>query len=226
MSTDFMRHHQDTADAPAASQASGTSQAPDTSETSGGETPDFERHPDMPDQDFDLPESRRSVGASPVAGYDVGSAPAEDPPIPSPDPGRHADDGSVNRGSVNDSLDDLTGTADTGALGTADTVSPEGDTVVDAQRATAYHDRLHEIQASFIDDPRQAAQDADRLLAEVAQEFCGGLEARRRRLGSVTDSDGRGDGDPDRDSDESAGTESLRLAMQQYRGLVDSLLSC
>jgi hypothetical protein len=91
-----------------------------------------------------------------------------------------------------------------------------GDTVMTSEQATAFHDRLHEIQASFIDDPRQAAQDADGLLAEVAREFCAGLDERRRLLGSAAEGE----------TDGGSGTEDLRLAMQQYRGLVDSLLSC
>jgi hypothetical protein len=76
---------------------------------------------------------------------------------------------------------------------------------------TDYAGRVHAIQLGFIDDPRQAALDADDLLAEVLQAFADDMARRRRELESAT-----GDGAaPD--------TERLRLAVRRSRELVELL---
>lgn len=75
-----------------------------------------------------------------------------------------------------------------------------------------FRERWHGIQAEFIDDPRRAVEDADRLVADVARAFTAGVEERRRGLTSGWENDGHGE------------TEELRLAMRQYRALVDHIL--
>lgn len=75
-----------------------------------------------------------------------------------------------------------------------------------------FRERWHGIQAEFIDDPRRAVEDADRLVADVARAFTASVEERRRGLTSGWEHDGHGE------------TEELRLAMRQYRALVDHIL--
>jgi hypothetical protein len=75
-----------------------------------------------------------------------------------------------------------------------------------------FRERWHGIQAEFVDDPRRAVEDADRLVADVARAFTAGVEERRRSLTSGWEQDGHGE------------TEELRLAMRQYRALVDHIL--
>lgn len=75
-----------------------------------------------------------------------------------------------------------------------------------------FRERWHGIQAEFIDDPRRAVEDADRLVADVARAFATGVEERRRGLTSGWQNDEHGE------------TEELRLTMRQYRALVDHIL--
>lgn len=75
-----------------------------------------------------------------------------------------------------------------------------------------FRERWHGIQAEFIDDPRRAVEDADRLVADVARAFTSSVEERRRGLTSGWQNDERGE------------TEELRLTMRQYRALVDHIL--
>jgi hypothetical protein len=84
--------------------------------------------------------------------------------------------------------------------------------MIAADETSMFQARLQEIQVSFIDDPRQAARDAGDLLAVIAETFCTNLEGRHHRLASATEREA----DPQ--------TEELRLAMRQYRTLIDSLL--
>ena len=70
--------------------------------------------------------------------------------------------------------------------------------------------RMQEIQVAFIDDPRQAALDADDLLAEVLQSFTAELARQRDALHSPS-----ADGAPD--------TERMRLAVRRSRQLIDTL---
>lgn len=75
-----------------------------------------------------------------------------------------------------------------------------------------FRERWHGIQAEFIDDPRRAVEDADRLVADVARAFTTGVEERRQSLTSGWQNNEHGE------------TEELRLTMRQYRALVDHIL--
>ena len=70
--------------------------------------------------------------------------------------------------------------------------------------------RMQEIQLAFIDDPRQAALDAENLLADVLQSFTEELTRQRDALQSSP-----ADGAPD--------TERMRLAVRRSRQLIDAL---
>ena len=70
--------------------------------------------------------------------------------------------------------------------------------------------RMQEIQVAFIDDPRQAALDADDLLADVLQSFTAELARQRDALNGSS-----ADGVPD--------TERMRLAVRRSRQLIDTL---
>ena len=75
-----------------------------------------------------------------------------------------------------------------------------------------FRERWHGIQAEFIDDPRRAVEDADRLVADVARAFTTSVEERRQGLTSGWQNNEHGE------------TEELRLTMRQYRALVDHIL--
>lgn len=87
-----------------------------------------------------------------------------------------------------------------------------GSTVLASDAADRFQERWRDVQFSFVDDPRIAAQRADELAAEVLSAFTDALGTRKRSL------DGRRhDGEPD--------TERLRLAVRAYREFVDKLLN-
>jgi hypothetical protein len=73
--------------------------------------------------------------------------------------------------------------------------------------------RWEEIQTRFVDDPRQAVEDADALVAGVMQRIAEGFAQARDGL----------EGQWSRGED--VGTEELRVALQRYRGFFRRLLS-
>ncbi|HEX4787163.1 MAG TPA: hypothetical protein VH372_01790 [Actinospica sp.] len=77
--------------------------------------------------------------------------------------------------------------------------------------STDFAERMSAIQLTFIDDPRQAAVDADDLLAEALQAFADDMASRRRELDAAS-ADGAA---PD--------TEHLRLAVRRSREIVELL---
>jgi hypothetical protein len=66
------------------------------------------------------------------------------------------------------------------------------------------------VQGDFVDDPRQAVRGADALAREVLDTLTAKIADKQR-----VDGWRAGDG---------SGTEDLRLALRQYRTLVDRLL--
>ena len=110
-----------------------------------------------------------------------------------------------------------------------DTAADTGQ-VLAPQVCTGFRERWHEIQAEFVDDPRHAVEDADRLVTDLAQAFTSSLEDRRKTLTSAWQHNGshegdRGNGYTNGNGDgNGAETEQLRLTMRQYRNLVDRIL--
>jgi hypothetical protein len=76
-----------------------------------------------------------------------------------------------------------------------------------------FQSRWSDIQTSFVDEPRQAVEQADSLVAEVMQRLAQGFSEERSRLEKQWD---RGE-----DTD----TEALRQALRRYRSFFDRLLS-
>ena len=74
-------------------------------------------------------------------------------------------------------------------------------------------DRWHDLQASFVDDPRDAVQRADSLLDEVMASIHQALESRIRELQDLWKNTDHSD------------TEQLRLALRSYRDCMHRLLS-
>ncbi|MFI7237426.1 hypothetical protein [Streptomyces cyaneofuscatus] len=73
--------------------------------------------------------------------------------------------------------------------------------------------RIHQAVAGFVENPRQAVQEADAAFDEVVAELTQALAERSRLL--------RADRDGERSE---AGTEDLRIALQQYRDLTERLV--
>jgi hypothetical protein len=69
------------------------------------------------------------------------------------------------------------------------------------------------VQVGFVDEPRQAVQQADQLVAELMRELAEGFAKERAGL------------EADWDRGEDVSTEDLRLALQRYRSFFQRLLA-
>jgi hypothetical protein len=69
--------------------------------------------------------------------------------------------------------------------------------------------RFLDIQAGFIDEPRQAVEEAGRFVDDLLRQVADALQGQRGQLAGAT---------------EEASTEDLRLALRAYRQFVDRLL--
>ena len=76
--------------------------------------------------------------------------------------------------------------------------------------ADATRARFVDIQAGFVDEPRQAVQEAERFVDELVQTLVRSLESERSKLKATIDE---------------GSTEDLRLALRGYRAFVDRLLN-
>jgi hypothetical protein len=79
--------------------------------------------------------------------------------------------------------------------------------------AEGFRARWSEIQTGFVDDPRQAVEQGDGLVAEVMKRLAETFAEERAKLEQQWD---RGD---------NVDTENLRVALQHYRSFFDRLLS-
>lgn len=91
---------------------------------------------------------------------------------------------------------------------------PRGGALVSREEATEYRTRWEGIQATFIDDPRRAVEQADNLVDRVLNTLMERLTEERDGLARRWDTGG----DP-------VSTEDLRVTLKGYRGLLDQLLS-
>jgi len=83
-----------------------------------------------------------------------------------------------------------------------------------AERSDRFEQRWSEIQTSFVDEPRQAVEQADTLVAELMQELASGFSETRGKLEAQWDNEG-----------DDVSTEDLRVALTRYRSFFNRLLS-
>jgi hypothetical protein len=79
-------------------------------------------------------------------------------------------------------------------------------------KANHFRRRWDEVQTGFVDDPRRAVEDANRLVEEVTSHV---METFTRGRTSLEEQWSRGD---------EVTTEELRVVLQRYRSFFDSLL--
>ena|SRR5690242_12936272 len=72
-----------------------------------------------------------------------------------------------------------------------------------------YHERFHQVEMEFIEEPRAAVQKAEKLMQEAVERMTSGLRDQLERM----------HGDVERDAD----TEQLRQVMLNYRRFMDSM---
>ena len=79
--------------------------------------------------------------------------------------------------------------------------------------ASDFQKRWDSVQIAFVDDPRQAVQRADELVAQVMKSLAETFSNERAKLeGQLNAKDG-------------ASTENLRVALQRYRSFFQRLLA-
>jgi len=82
-----------------------------------------------------------------------------------------------------------------------------------SSEAEGFRTRWVEVQTGFVDEPRNAVEQADSLVAEMMQRLAGVFADER---GKLEEQWSRGD---------DIGTEDLRQALRRYRSFFDRLLS-
>ena len=76
-----------------------------------------------------------------------------------------------------------------------------------------FRNRWREIQAGFVDEPRNAVERADELVAELMQKLAQSFSKQRNDL------------EHQWDASENVSTEDLRVALTKYRSFFERLLS-
>jgi hypothetical protein len=112
---------------------------------------------------------------------------------------------------------DLAGVSDTrGAPDEAD-LSQSGDgerqPLLPTDQAERYGSQWQQIQSGFVDEPRKAVEEADRLVADLMQRLAAIFSEEREQLENQWD------------SGDDVSTEDLRVALTRYRSFFDRLLS-
>ena len=80
-----------------------------------------------------------------------------------------------------------------------------------ADSAEQFRARWDAVQSSFVDDPKQAVQQADKLVSEVISSLSATFSNERTRF--------------EAEPNERASTENLRVALRRYRSYFQRLLS-
>jgi hypothetical protein len=82
-----------------------------------------------------------------------------------------------------------------------------------ADEAERFEARWMDIQTAFVDEPRQAVEQADALVADLMQRLASSFAAERQGLEAQWD------------SGDDVSTEDLRVALKRYRSFFGRLLS-
>jgi hypothetical protein len=149
-------------------------------------------------------------------GQRLGGADAAGPPGGT---GAGLGDGTAARdtgaGGATDGTDTReTGAGDRAATGGDDSGGGGADiALLDPADEERFRQRWSDVQARFVDDPQQAVQTADGLVAELMQSLASGFSGHKGRLEAQWHSGGNPD------------TEELRRALQRYRSFFNRLLS-
>ncbi|MBN6053920.1 hypothetical protein JYK22_18410 [Nonomuraea sp. RK-328] len=162
---------------------------------------------DVPDSgDLTGPNDENARRDPHATGVSTGPGPAVDEAVAGP---AHAVQGTPTA-----DLTDSDGTPGTGVDGGAKpSHAAPADIVLFDQDPAEVQARWRELQAGFVDDPGDAVQRADGLVGEVVEALTSALTSRTGELRQ------RWSGSDDND------TEQLRLALREYRTVLERLLA-
>jgi hypothetical protein len=145
-----------------------------------------------PGEARDEPDATRPADAE-ATGITPTPVPAAAPPADTPAPEGLPEPGATA---------DAPAATDAPAAGTS--ASPVGTLDADGIR-----NRFLDIQAGFVDEPRQAVEEAGRFVDDLLRQVADALREQRAQLAGATDE---------------GSTEDLRLALRAYRQFVDRIL--
>jgi hypothetical protein len=151
--------------------------------------------PEPPGEATDTRQGSADITPTPVPA----AGPAVDAPVPPglPDPAAATDTRDAADGT----------TAEVAADGAATAGAPAS--LLGSLDTAGIRTRFLDIQAGFVDEPRQAVEEAGRFVDELLRQVADALQAQRGQLAGPTGE---------------ASTEDLRLALRSYRQFVDRLL--
>jgi len=89
----------------------------------------------------------------------------------------------------------------------------QGNPLFSGDEEHSFRERWQNVQTNFVDEPRQAVEHADELIAKILQHLAQRFSDKRSRLESEWE------------HSDKASTEELRLALRRYRVFFDRLLS-
>ncbi|MEU6880953.1 hypothetical protein [Streptomyces sp. NPDC046712] len=176
-------------------------------------------HNDIPDRatgsDLTTEDIARSRDLEPEGGRDAG------PPVYPGEATRTSDERPLRTEEGTDTpADQVTterdrGTRDERATGSGTGGEIDGDEqeLLSVRDVDAYRSRWHQIQNDFVDDPEQAVQAADGLVADVMRTLAENFADHKKALEGQWN---QGEG---------VDTESLRMALRQYRSFFNRLLT-
>ncbi|HVH23154.1 MAG TPA: hypothetical protein VNA11_11925, partial [Pseudonocardia sp.] len=124
--------------------------------------------------------------------------------------GANADDLRGDPGATAGTTSASTG-AGSGATPGDDTAD-ERAPLVSRDRADQYASRWNEVKGMFVDEPRQAVQQADALVGDLLDDLEQLFRAQRQEIEQGLDND-------------DTSTEDLRMALRRYRSFFDRLLA-
>jgi hypothetical protein len=116
-------------------------------------------------------------------------------------------------GRSSDTVDDTRPEAPDGGRVRSNDTEDERTPLLRPDRTSSYSERWQEVQAKFVDEPQDAVQQADGLVAEVIQELATTFADQRKGL---EDQWSRGT---------EVSTEDLRQALMQYRSFFQRLMA-
>jgi hypothetical protein len=131
--------------------------------------------------------------------------PRTDPDAPQP-----TDADATDAPDASDAADDAAApVADPPAEADAPAAAEAPEALFGSLDTAGIRNRFLDIQAGFIDEPRQAVEEAGRFVDDLVRQVADALQRQRGQLGGAGDD---------------ASTEDLRLTLRAYRQFVDRLL--
>jgi hypothetical protein len=172
---------------------------------------------DSPARSGGLPPRRPEDG--PTASVDPALV-ARHQAAPSPSPGDDPGSGRAQAAAVDAGGTDLSdgngaGRQDLppGSSDNGDAPSPDQGVLLPEDQRQRFTAQWSDIQARFVDEPRQSVERADALIVDIMQRVTAGFSQERERLEAQWE------------QGESVSTEDLRVALTRYRSLLNRLIS-